>query len=246
MHRPLIGLISGYAPPDKSRKFSQGNSINSVELNYSLCIEKGGGLPVLIPYIKEDEGLTQFCSQLDGLLLVGGDDVDPARYDQEMLPTKYPPVPERDTFEERFLKHFLQTGKPVLGICRGIQLLNVHFGGSLIQDLPHQMSIVHHMQEAGSSLIAHMVTVKPDSLIARLLGPEPIEVNSFHHQCVDRIGDGLKAVGYSEEGIVEVIEHESHPFCLAVQWHPERMQYDERQMKLFSGFVEATRGGKNG
>lgn len=245
MTRPLIGLISGYAPPDRTRKFSAGHSINMVELNYSICIEKGAGLPVLVPYIEDETTLAQFCSDLDGVVLIGGDDVDPARYDQEMLPTMYAPIPERDTFEMRSIERYLSTGKPVLGICRGIQMLNVYCGGSLIQDLPHQKGIVHHMQEAGSTLIGHTVTVEPDSLIAKLLGPERISVNSFHHQCVDKMGDGLKAVGFSEEGIVEVIEHEEHPFCLAVQWHPERMQYDERQMRLFSGFVEAARGGKS-
>jgi putative glutamine amidotransferase len=214
------------------------------ELNYQKCIEQGGGLPCLIPYVSEEDSIVQYCAQLDGLMLLGGDDVDPKKYHQPMMETPYPPAPERDEFEMRFVTSFLETGKPVFGICRGIQMLNVIFGGSLIQDMPAQMNIVHHMQEPGSTGIAHRVTVEPYSLIARLIGPERIEVNSFHHQCIDRLGAGLIATGFSEETVIEIVELENHPFCLAVQWHPERMQHDERQMRLFRGFAEAARGDK--
>ena len=242
MSRPLIGLVSGFAPPDHQRSFSPGNSINLVELSYSRCIEKSGGVPLLIPYADDARVLSEYCDRLDGVVFTGGDDLDSAAYGQEMLPTPYPPIPERDEYEALFFHKYFETGKPILGICRGIQAINVFCGGSLIQDMPSQMGIVHHMQEVGSTSIAHAVKTEEKSLIASLFGPEPIQVNSFHHQCVDAVGKGLKVTGYSEEGIVEVIEHEQHPFCLTVQWHPERMQSDERQMRLFSEFVTVTRG----
>jgi putative glutamine amidotransferase len=236
---PLIGILPGFSPPDLCRKISPAGSINFVDLNYIGSIEDGGGVPCIIPYISNQEMISRYCEMLDGLMLIGGADVAAERYGQEPLPSEFAPTPERDEFEISFLHVFKETGKPVFGICRGIQLLNVALGGTLIQDIPSMLNRVHHMQGVGSQEIAHEVRIDSDSLVARLLGPEDIEVNSFHHQCVDRLGDGLCAVGLSEEGIIEVVEHQTHPFMLAVQWHPERMRNNDRQLNLFKGFVKA-------
>jgi putative glutamine amidotransferase len=238
-HLPLVGIIPGFAPPDMNRSFSPSGRINFVDFNYVESIEDAGGLPCIIPYLRDAEMHVRYCEKMDGLMLVGGADVAAERYGQEPLASEYPPTPERDNFELAFLHTFMETGKPVFGICRGIQLLNVALGGTLIQDIPSMLNMVHHMQGVGMQEIAHEVRIDPDSLIARLLGSEDIEVNSFHHQCVDHLGDGLLAVGHSEEGIIEVIEHDSYPFMLAVQWHPERMRTDERQLDLFKGFIKA-------
>jgi putative glutamine amidotransferase len=236
---PLIGILPGFSPPDLSRKISPAGSINFVDLNYIGSIEDAGGVPCIIPYIKDQGLISHYCEMLDGLMLIGGADVAPERYRQEPLPSEFAPTPERDEFEINFLQVFKETGKPVFGICRGIQLLNVAFGGTLIQDIPSMLNRVHHMQGVGSLEIAHEVRIDPDSIIALLLGPEDVEVNSFHHQSVESVGGGLRAVGHSEEGIIEVVEHENHPFMLAVQWHPERMRNDKRQLSLFKSFVKA-------
>jgi putative glutamine amidotransferase len=239
IHLPLIGIIPGFASPDLSRSFSPSGSINFVDFNYSESIENAGGAPCIIPYTCDDKMIARYCEIMDGLMLIGGADVDAERYGQRPLPSEFAPTPERDEFEIAFLRSFKETGKPVFGICRGIQLLNVALGGTLIQDIPSRLNRVHHMLGVGSQEIAHEVRICSDSLIARILGSDDIEVNSFHHQCVDRLGNGLRAVGHSEEGIVEVVEHESHPFMLAVQWHPERMRSSARQLDLFKGFVRA-------
>jgi putative glutamine amidotransferase len=236
---PLIGILPGFSPPDLSRKFSPAGSINFVDLNYIGSIEDAGGVPCIIPYVGDQEIITHYCEMLDGLMLIGGADVAAERYGQEPLPSEFAPTPERDEFEINFLQVFKESDKPVFCICRGIQLLNVALGGTLIQDIPSMLNRVHHMQGVGLQEIAHEVRIDPDSIIAQLIGPEDVEVNSFHHQSVDRVGDGLQAVGYSEEGIIEVVEHENHPFMLAVQWHPERMRSNERQLNLFKGFVKA-------
>ena len=128
--------------------------------------------------------------------------------------------------------------KPIFGIWRGYPVLNVYVGGTLIQDIPSQLGSVHHLQTPGSQTIAHQVKLNEESLSYRIFGSTLVDVNSFHHQAVDKLGEGLKPVGWSEEGIVEVFEHVSHPYLHAVQWHPERMRNFPEHQLLFNDFVK--------
>ena len=175
--------------------------------NYRAALERAGA-QVVHSSAAEDAVV---C---DGLLLPGGGDVDPMYYGQENRGS-HPPDPLRDTVELRLIREFLAAGKPILGICRGEQMLNVALGGSLHQDIPE-----HTRLEDADRL--HPVRVTENSRMAALYGAGEIVVNSSHHQAVDRIGDGLRAVMYSPDGYVECIEHETLP-VMGVQWHPERL-----------------------
>jgi len=236
---PLIGISPGYAGPDPTRAFAPAGRINFCDLNYIECIEEAGGLPLLLGFTGSREQMERYADRIDGLLLIGGTDIHAKRYGQEMLPTEQLPVEERDEFEFRFLELFLEREKPVFAICRGHQALNVALGGTLIQDIPSQMGSVHHLQAPGTVAIAHEVKVAPGSLASQILESEVVQVNSFHHQCVDRLADSLRATGWSEEGIVEIFEHVTHPYVLSVQWHPERMRMFPSQARLFEHFVRA-------
>ncbi len=235
--RPVIGISPGYAPPDPTRSFAPAGRVNFCDLNYSESIEHAGGIPLILPFTSHRDQMLRYADHVDGLVLIGGVDIDSIRYGQELEPTEQKPVPERDDFEFTFLEMFLEREKPVLGICRGFQVLNVFFGGTLVQDIPSHLGPVHHMQTPGSVSVAHQVRLEEDSLIHKILKSTLIDVNSFHHQTIGKLGNQLKAVGWSEEGLIEVFEHETHPYLLTVQWHPERMRSFPQQRQLFKHFV---------
>lgn len=236
---PIVGILPGYAAPDLSRKFAPSGRIVFSDLNYTDSVEDAGGIPFLIPYTMNNDHLERVADRIDGLVMIGGVDVHPKRYGQELEPTEQLPVEERDEFEFRFLDAFLKREKPILAICRGFQVLNIKLGGTLVQDIPSKIGSVHHLQSPGTQSIAHQVSLAENSLIHRILDETLIDVNSFHHQTIDKLGDGLRVVGKSEEGLIEVFELDSHPYLLAVQWHPERMRNSEQQRLLFKDFVKA-------
>ena len=242
--RPLIGITPGYAGPDPRRDFVKFSDMNFCDLNYSRRVERAGGLPLILAHAHEDQEsqIEQLIATLDGLLLTGGDDVHPRHYGQEWFETAVLPASERDDFELPLTRAFLATGKPILGICRGIQLVNVAMGGSLVQDIPHFVGPTHHSQNAFTAIPTHQVRLAEDCRLARVFQGVTVDVNSHHHQAVDRLAEGFRVVGRSEEGIVEVIEHEQHPYLIGVQWHPERLGGDAfMHQELFDDFVRACR-----
>ena len=176
----------------------------------------------------------------DGLLLPGGGDMDPAFYGQERIPACGEPNLLRDAAEPKLLRAFLAADKPVLGICRGIQVMNVVLGGTLYQDIKPFEHVPHNDHWAK----VHTVTVRRGTLLSRLLGQDTVLVNSQHHQAADRIAPELEIAALSEDGIVEALEKPDAHFCLGVQWHPEWLSdADPAQQGLFGAFVEACRGG---
>ncbi|MCB1061033.1 MAG: gamma-glutamyl-gamma-aminobutyrate hydrolase family protein [Calditrichaeota bacterium] len=237
--RPVVGISPGFAGPDPSRKFAQAGRIVFCDLNYTEGVENAGGMPFLIPFTSDQEQIERVADHIDGLVLIGGVDVHPKHYGQTLEPTEQQPVDERDEFEFRFLDAFLKREKPIFAICRGFQVINIALCGTLVQDIPSKLGPVHHLQTPGSQTVAHQVTLDQGSMIHKILGETLIDVNSFHHQTIDKLGNGLRAVGRSEEGLIEVFEHESHPYLIAVQWHPERMRNSEQQKMLFNDFVKA-------
>jgi putative glutamine amidotransferase len=241
MRKPLIGISPGYAGPDPDRKFAKAGHINFVDLNYSSSVEAAGGLPIVLPHFRKDDNIKRLVEMIDGLVLIGGNDIHPSRYGQELFATEHDTAEERDEFEMRLLEVYYPTGKPILAICRGFQVLNVFLGGSMVQDIPAMIGSTHHFQEPGTLTPSHHVRLEDGCLAARLTGKTNVAVNSFHHQTLDRIAEPLRPVGYSDEGLVEVVEAPDHPFVLAVQWHPERMGYAAEQRSLFEGFIDACR-----
>lgn len=184
-----------------------------------------------------EQCITQLL-QCDGLLLPGGADVHPHLYGQEPTEKCGKPHVLRDRAEPKMLEAFLATGKPILCICRGVQLLNVYQGGTLHQDIK-DIQKCNHADFPSRSTGCHSVTLTPGTKLHAILG-DTATVNSLHHQAGDRIGDGLIVAAWSEDGFPEALEMENHPFCVGVQWHPEHMsKISPKQQAIFNVFAEA-------
>jgi putative glutamine amidotransferase len=214
----------------------------AVNRAYIKALAAAGAAPVLIPPLEE-ASLRQVYARLDGLLLPGGEDVAPAHYGEEPLAGNLEVEEERDRLELTLARWSIQDDLPVLGICRGQQLLNVAMGGSLYQDLLLQkVTAVDHSGRDGRerSSPSHPVELDPDSRIAQLLDEVRFDVNSFHHQAVKEGARGLRISGRSPDGVIEAVESAGHRFLLAVQWHPEEME-DPASSRLFRGLVGAAR-----
>lgn len=205
-------------------------------------IREQGAVPVILPLCDEPEVLDYFLSSCDGFLLTGGHDVSPSLYYEESLPCCEVTSHLRDNMDSYILLHAIERGKAVFGICRGIQLMNAALGGTLYQDLPlqHPSDVPHYMTPPYDKVV-HEVYLVPDSPLHALMDSETIGVNSYHHQAVKDLAPGLKVMAYSPDGLVEAVRLEGHPFCWAVQWHPEFSYIsDEHSRKLFSAFLEAS------
>lgn len=198
----------------------------------------GGGIAALLPPQPVDEDIAQrVLSRLDGLVITGGADVDPAAYGHDPHPATDPPAGDRDAWEFALLSAALRCGMPVLGICRGAQVLNVALGGTLHQHLPDVVGHTLHRQGDGVFATSQVRTLAGTRL-AGLIGPKT-RVQCYHHQAIDRLGAGLVVAAVDDEDVVEAVELPGEPFVLAVQWHPEQTLEDVR---LFAGLVEAGRG----
>ena len=184
--------------------------------------------------------------EVDGLMLLGGHDVDPAIYGESPHPTFEPAADGRDAFEITLARTAVERDLPLLAICRGLQVLNVALGGSLVQDIPTQVpdALVHSVRERPWGRVVHPVRVSQGSRLASVLGDVIVEgrcdVNSRHHQSIKTIGSGLAPTAVSTDGIVEAAEYEGRAFCLGVQWHPENFWQTGRFQALFNAFVAAT------
>jgi len=236
--QPIIGI-----PCFPMVRGDTGRPIYASNQRYVQAVLHAGGVPILIPPLPSGEALTAIQEILDGLLLAGGADLDPTHYGETPLPEMGTPEPQRDATELAITRWALDKRLPVLGICRGMQLLNVACGGSLYQDLPTQLpsAFDHEQQGQARTHIAHEVNTEPGSLLADILGVQHVGVNSFHHQAVRRIGQGLRVTGVAEDGVAEAIEIPDLPFVLAVQYHPEELESnDAASHRLFLAFVQAS------
>ena len=198
--------------------------------------------------IEHSSAVTDALKGMDGLLLTGGDDVAPTRYGEQAHPAVKEVAPERDEFELALVQEARRRGMPILAICRGMQVLNVASGGSLVQDIPSQVTgAIDHRQQVPphqSFDMAHEVWVDKDSLLAKLLRERLVDadtcsVNSRHHQAVKRLAEGFKVSATAPDGVIEAIEDSSGAFCVGVQWHPENFYRTGEFRPLFEGFVEA-------
>ncbi|MFJ9607479.1 gamma-glutamyl-gamma-aminobutyrate hydrolase family protein [Kitasatospora sp. NPDC101176] len=225
--RPLIGITS-YQDEAAWSVWRQRASL--VPQTYVDSVARAGGTPVLLP--PQPGGVEHLLDALDGLLLAGGPDIDPARYAADADPRTGPPHHARDDWESTLLHAALSRDLPLLGVCRGMQLLNVELGGTLLQHLPDGSH-----QTVPAAFVRHRVDLTEGSRLAAVLGPVT-EVSCYHHQAVDRIGAGLRVTGRSTDGTVEALELPDRHFALGVQWHPETDSYDQR---IFQALVAACR-----
>jgi len=222
--RPVILMTSGTVPREHGLRRNdtvQGH-------NYALAVVAAGGVPLLAPNV--DAALAErYAATADGLLLTGGVDIDPYRFGGRPDPDLGLVDGRRDAFELALYRAFLARGKPVLGICRGIQLVNVAHGGSLHQHLPSVAGTEQHSQKDTTGAPLQRVTLADGSRLASAFGSPVLRVNSFHHQAIDRVGEGLRVTARADDGIVEAVELADEgsrdatggAFMVAVQWHPE-------------------------
>jgi len=233
MSKPIIGVGSDVFKQqgERDRAF--------VFTTYVESLRAAGAVPVLIP--PQPENAADILESLDGLLLAGGDDCDPAAYGEERHSTVEPMDPRRQANDVTLARLARERGIPTLGICLGVQVMNVAAGGSLIQDIATAVDTdIDHASEP-SDRHRHDVLVEKGTHLAGILGAREFNVNSSHHQAIRNVGDGLRVTAHAPDGIIEGLEDPAHPFYLGVQWHPEDMPSEESAKTLFGAFVEAAR-----
>jgi putative glutamine amidotransferase len=240
MRRPLVALTTGMA----RKSGAHGQPSVFLYNNYITALEDCGLAAVLITPAHTKEAIDAILASCAGLVLTGGEDVDPARYDEAPSPKLGTVCPERDEAEMHALDAALARDIPVFAICRGMQVLNVHLGGSLVQDLPSERpSGIAHVQTGGWSGHAHDVAVTIGSRLHDIARTDRFRTNSFHHQALDTIAAPLVVVGRAEDGTVEAVESREHAWVLGVQWHPERFDGEATaphpDRDLFTAFRDA-------
>ncbi|MFC4618493.1 gamma-glutamyl-gamma-aminobutyrate hydrolase family protein [Camelliibacillus cellulosilyticus] len=200
-----------------------------------------GGIPFITPYLKNPNHIHAVFDKIDGILLTGGDDIDPYRYGEEPMPGMGKISPERDHFEDLFIKEALSRHVPILAICRGMLMLNVAAGGTLYQDLATQHGApLLHYQNAPRDHTVHTVQINKGTQLYQALGSETIRVNSFHHQAVKTLAPGFVTAATAGDNVIEAIENPNYPFVLGIQWHPGSLTKKEAHARgLFRSFIQA-------
>ena len=214
--------------------------VTSVPYKYIEAVERAEGLPLLLPCVEGEDAINDFVNLCDGFLFTGGVDISPSRYGEEIKPTCGNIQLNRDELEFKVIKKVLATDKPLLAICRGAQLVNVAFGGTLYQDLPTEIdSRIAHRQTEGLLDYSHDVNVLVNTPLYALMGTERIRANSFHHQALKKLGEGLKVMATADDGVVEAVYYEGEQYIRAYQWHPERLcDADKYNKRIFDEFVK--------
>ncbi|WP_405099551.1 gamma-glutamyl-gamma-aminobutyrate hydrolase family protein [Oceanobacillus sp. FSL H7-0719] len=232
--KPIIGVIPTIELDERFYRVSRNNLA---------AIEQAGGIPIVLSYLSHSNDMEQIAVKLDGLYLTGGDDIDPLYFNEEPHPKLGAFNPKRDAFEMAMTKNMLEKNKPVLGVCKGAQILNLAASGDMYQDIYAQINepLLQHSQKAPSYAAVHQVELTEGSLIHQLAGQQNIRVNSFHHQANRKPGKGFIVSGKSSDGVVEAIESKEHRFALGVQWHPEMLGTagDVPSKNIYRGFITA-------
>ncbi|WP_243354410.1 gamma-glutamyl-gamma-aminobutyrate hydrolase family protein [Bacillus litorisediminis] len=230
--KPVIGITSHVELDCK----------HTLNHDYIQAVLDAGGIPVILP-IGIDDDVDQLLERLDGILVTGGGDIDPTLFGEEPHANLGMISPGRDSSELAIIVKALALNKPILAICRGIQILNIAVGGDMFQDIyaQHDQQLLQHSQKASRSHLSHYVNVEKDSLLADIAGQTKFKVNTFHHQAVRHVPKPLTISGTASDGIIEAIESVEHKFVLGLQWHPEPLAAngDEISKKIFKRFIQS-------
>lgn len=224
--KPIIGILP----------VVDENMLSSVRAEYARALEGAGGCAVMLPYTKEIDVIDRFVSLCDGFVFAGGKDVDPARYGEEKREVCGSTAQYRDEVEFLAFDRIFASGKPIIGICRGCQLINVALGGTLYQDLPseHGSDVVHRITDGTAY---HEARTLAGAELMGIVGGDVITINSIHHQAIKRLGDGLVPTSHAPDGIIESARHLTHPYLAIYQWHPECMCDREVGRAIFNAFI---------
>ncbi len=237
MSLPLIGLTTyNYTDPKTNFLWIR------LRRAYAQSLISSGAIPLYIPVNLPIDSVEDLLSRLDGVILSGGGDIDISRFNGEEHEKAQEPDLERDAMEIEIFEQLMKIGMPFLGICRGLQVINVAQGGTLYTHVKDQLenSLEHTFYpDHPTDYLAHEVDIKPDSRLAKIVGETNLQVNSLHHQGIKYLGKGLEPVAWSPDGLVEGFVVEGHPFGLGVQWHPECLPDAAHAQALFSAFLKA-------
>jgi putative glutamine amidotransferase len=234
MPRPVIGITVDHTEDNKQYQSPHA---------YSIAVDKAGGLPLLLPYRAGLGSIPQYVDLLDGIVFSGGADLHPSCYGEPYHEKCVPVDPEREKFERALLAEIEKRRLPTLGICMGAQLMNLARGGSMIQFLPEharEEMIEHRRLEKGVE-VRHKVKLIPGTTAADVIGKPEVLANSSHKQSVRKLGQGLRVIATSPDGVIEGVEDPTFPLWLGVQWHPERLHEEEDHVKLFKLLIERSK-----
>ena len=208
---------------------------------YSGAIESAGGLPIVIPYTDNEETLMKYAELCDGFLFSGGCDIEPSRFGEQTKETCGNIQKRRDYLEFTIFRMVFEKKKPIMAICRGIQVINVALGGTLYQDIPTEIpSEIPHRQKEPRTEPSHEVKILSDTPLMELIGKERMPANSFHHQAIKALGKGLEVMALADDGVIEAVYYNGENYILGYQWHPERLsKFENGNRTLFDDFINA-------
>jgi putative glutamine amidotransferase len=232
--RPVIGINMAVPDQEKTK-----NTTLSIQSAYVDAVLAAGGTPILLPPVMDLDMVPVYTDMVDGFVFVGGPDINPTRFGQDPHETWNAINPRREEFDFALMEAALETGKPVLGVCLGMQMLNVSQGGEMIQDIPSlvESDINHRPRQPGTEL-AHDIVIREGTRLHELLGVKTLYVNSIHHQaCVVKPETGVVVSAMSPDGIIEAIELPEHPFAIGIQWHPEYLTDAGPHLNIFEALV---------
>jgi putative glutamine amidotransferase len=237
--RPVIGMTASI----EQRAPAYGETY-SLTRQYAEGVRQAGGVPLIVPHNLDEESLRALLDRLDGVLLSGGGDIDPALFGEEAHPATGEIAPDRDRVELTLARWLVERDMPLLAICRGIQVLNVALGGTLVQDIPlqvpHALPHTFDRRTTSRNYLAHPVRIEPHSQLARIMQLDTAQTNSWHHQSIKRAADGLRVTAVAPDGVIEAVEAPGRRFAIGVQWHPEWLFEDRaEQRRLFEALVQA-------
>lgn len=238
--RPVVlGLSCGILPPDPTRALFKGKPLHYGEGSLSAALARAGAVPLLLPALTDPAALAAMVELVDGLVLSGGTDVSPQTYGETAIQPAWAGDPERDAYERTLIAAALARRRPILGVCRGAQILNAALGGDLHQDITHQVpGALRHRDWDLYDSNGHSVSISPGSWLAGIHGAGEFAVNSVHHQAIRRVAPGLRCVAVAPDAVAEAVERvDDEHFMVGIQWHPEWQTHAGDA--LFAGFVAA-------